>query len=228
MEQLMRLNSQTSGRDKVLRLWQFSFRLAWSLLEKKSSSNMETIARLKEVESLIGFSRRLLRLGRSVDLMYSSMSSLSISDPILRMIVTSSRISSSLFLFADHLVWLKKVGLLQIDESKWSDTSNRFWLYSSILNLLRDCHEIKLLIESEQRLRKIKQQLGSVEYLTTVGSILLKHKNVSIDTVKNICDTLLPMASLGQLKVSPSKIGLIGIVSSTAAILQIVNPSYRL
>ena len=223
----MRLNSQTSGRDKILRLWQFTCRLTWALMEKRSR-NMEAIARLKEVEGLISFARRLLRLGRSVDMLYSSVSSLQISDPFLRMIITSSRISSSLFLFADHLVWLKKVGLLQVDEIKWSDTSNRFWLYSSVLNLLRDCHEINIMIKSEQRMKNLRPELGSVEYVTAVAQIFIKHKNITIDTVKNICDTLLPMANLGHVKVSPAHVGLLGIISSTAAMLQLVDPSNRL
>ena len=54
------------------------------------------------------------------------------------------------------------------------------------------------------------------------------HKDVFIDTLKNSCDMFIPLTALGFTKLSPSTVGVLGAVSSLAALVTIVKPITKL
>jgi peroxin-11B len=51
---------------------------------------------------------------------------------------------------------------------------------------------------------------------------------VVVDTVKNGCDVMIPLTALGYMRLSPGTVGLLGVVSSVAAIISLVDPLARL
>ena len=162
-------------------------------------------------------------------------------DPTLRLSLTFSRIASSLYLLCDHMVWIGRVGLVNVDKSRWSQLSDKFWLYSITMNLMRDVYEIMNLLKlngysnsgpkhyfgHSSRIDVIPITTSDNQMLRSINW-LIKHKNICIDTLKNFCDLWIPMTSLGHTKLSPQTIALLGMLSSTIAILQIFNYSYRL
>ncbi len=182
----------------------------------------------------------VLRLGRCVDVMHSALQSLHLPDSTLRVTLTFSRIASSLYLLCDHMLWFGRMGLIDVDKNEWSQWSNKFWLYSITMNLMRDFYEIiNILKISNSTNLSQKHYLGhsssihvmpSHPSITTQTAIewIIKNKNVCIDTLKNFCDFWIPMTCLGHAKLSPSTVGLLGLLSSLIAILQIFDYTYRL
>ena len=62
----------------------------------------------------------------------------------------------------------------------------RCWLYSGILNLLRDLYEVQKLLERRRRGREW-------------GRLARENKPVLLDIVKNSADVVLPLGALGIL-----------------------------
>ncbi|XP_054160135.1 peroxisomal membrane protein 11B-like [Oppia nitens] len=246
MDSLIRFNAQTTGREKLLRLCQFTSRMVWSLL-MKYKPNDESIDKFQDLESKLSSSRKLLRLGRCIDALYSSLQTMHLPDPTLRVTLTVSRIANSLYLLCDHMVWLASTGLISVNGKQWSEWSNKFWLYSIAMNLTRDIYEISNILKFSLTFNKnnINQNYyyehssrfdgnqtnlinsSKAQYLKIIEWII-KHKIICIDTFKNFCDLWIPLTSLGHTKLSPQTIGFLGLFSSLIAILQIYNYSYRL
>ena len=180
--------------------------------------------------------------------MHSATQTLHLPDPTLRLSLTFSRIASSLYLLCDHMVWLGRFGLIRIDNKRWSEWSNKFWLYSITMSLVRDIYEIMNLLKlnANTSAQKPNYCFGHSSRIDVIpGHHLLsprshrsqhmraidwivKHKNVCMDTMKNFCDLWLPMSMLGHTKLSTSTVALLGVISSVIAILQILDYSYRL
>lgn len=188
----------------------------------------------------------VLRLGRCVDTMYSSLLTMHLPDPTMRVTITFSRIASSLYLLCDHILWLGKSGLVKVDNNNWSKLSNKFWLYSITMNLIRDFYEIIRIYKvnnlcnlnqryyfsnvspHHERCISANNQTAIERAIYRMINWIIRHKDVSSDTLKNFCDFWIPMNSLGHVNLSPGTIGLLGAVSSTISILQILDYTFRL
>lgn len=246
MESMIRFNAQTTGRDKLFRLCQYISRLIWAILEKYKP-NKDSINKLKDLENTLSTSRKLLRMGRCVDVMHSAMQTIHLPDSTLRITLTFSRIASSLYLLCDHMLWLGKIGFINVNKNEWSKWSNKFWLYSITMNLIRDLYEIKNILKlsntsnltqkhyfgHSSRVNAMPSHASNTSIISETGitksmELIIKHKNVCIDTLKNFCDFWIPLSSLGHIKLSPSMVGLLGSLSSLIAILQILDYAYRL
>ena len=164
----------------------------------------------------------------------SSLATISIQDPVHRMTLTMSRIASAMFLFADNIVWLSRVGMIDVDRTKWAKTANKFWLYSIVMNLSRDLYEINRIIEKSNRRSKFRISRTPVYHtpyppeFEAIRQWILTNKAVSVDFLKNSCDIWIPLTALGHVNLSPTSVGFLGMISSAAAILQIIDYSARL
>ncbi|XP_022837336.1 peroxisomal membrane protein 11B [Spodoptera litura] len=234
MDVIIKVNNQTTGRDKLARLIQYTSRLVWHQLEIRNA-NKYSVDRIKNLELTFSSFRKILRLGRCIDICYTALNSMHIEDPILRVTLTISKLAHALFLYSDHIVWLTKSGFLKTDSEKWNRTANKFWLISIIANLARDFYEIvhlmglhrtSLLKPSELLNSTMKYDVnGSIKYMYM---LMTCHKDVFIDTLKNSCDMFIPLTALGVTKLSPSTVGVLGAISSLAALVTIVKPITKL
>jgi len=236
MDSLVRLNAQTTGRDKLFRLCQYSTRLLWAIY-LKIGADKDTVNRLKDLEYTLSSSRKLLLLGRSVDVLYSAFQTIRLPDHVLRLTLTLSRISSSFYLMCDHLVWFGRVGLLDINKKKWTDLSMKFWMYAIMMNLIRDAYELLHLLKvtrpSAQFLAKLERKEFENKSDLHVAMLRLAdwvktNKSATLDTLKNLCDVFIPATALGHTDLGPGTIGFLGTISSAIALMQIVDFQYRL
>ncbi|KAM3963355.1 peroxisomal biogenesis factor 11ab [Aphomia sociella] len=235
MDVIINVNNQSNGRDKIARLVQYTSRLIWHQLETRNA-NKYSIDRIKNLETNIGSFRKILRLGRCIDICYTALNVMNIEDPVLRFTLTASKITHALYLYADHIVWLSRSGFIKSDSDKWNLTANKFWLLSIIANLARDIYEILHILDlNKSTFLKPSQLLNSTvkqfNFAATAKHIHMTvncHKDVFIDTLKNSCDLFIPLTALGFTKLSPSTIGALGAVSSAAALLTIVKPITKL
>ncbi|CAL8069433.1 unnamed protein product [Orchesella dallaii] len=152
MDEFIKFNNQTAGRDKVFRLAQYTSRILWYGLAKRKSC-AKSAEKAKRLDESLGLMRRLLRFGRFFETLHSALPVMSsVSDPVVRTTCVLSRISSTCFMLIDHIVCLDKLGVLPpklINAAKWDRTSTRFWLYSIVLGLIRDFYEIQRIYREE-------------------------------------------------------------------------------
>lgn len=176
----------------------------------------------------------MLRFGKSVEVLHGSLNTIHLNDRFLKVVITLSRIYQSLFLLFDHFVCLADIGLIRIQRQKYVDYSNKFWLGSIILGLLRDAYEINSAIESDFSVYKKK---GSLSHSTKSKrdfkwsdfiKVLRDHDDVFWDTIKNVSDIWIPLTSLGHINLSSGAIGVLGIISSVAGLMPLINPQLKL
>ncbi|XP_046970288.1 peroxisomal membrane protein 11B [Vanessa cardui] len=235
MDIIINVNNQSNGRDKLARLFQYTSRLVWHQLESRNA-NKYSVDRIKSLENALGSFRKVLRMGRCIDICYLALNTMNIEDPFLRISLTVSKIAHALYLYADHVVWLTKSGFLKSDTDNWNRTANRFWLLSIIANLARDFYEILHILELNRTMLLKPTNLlsgtmkqfdlqASVKHMYTIVNC---HKDIFIDTLKNSCDIFIPLTALGFTKFSPSAVGALGAISSLAALVTMVKPITKL
>ncbi|XP_068081870.1 peroxisomal membrane protein 11B isoform X2 [Anabrus simplex] len=180
----------------------------------------------------------VLRLGRFLDMLYGTLSTVHYPDLTIRITCTLSRIANALFLLADHILWIGRTGLVNVNSTKWDKLANKYWLYSITMNLVRDVYEIWRILEREGHrinydgFRRTCPANGSgkknIPITLKAMTFVQDHKDVVVDTLKNACDLLIPLTGLGYVKLSPGSIGLLGVISSVAAIVSLIDPHARL
>lgn len=182
----------------------------------------------------------VLRFGKSVEVFYGSLKTIHYSDAWLAFTLTVNRISQSIFLLADNVIWLARSGLVKdIDTIKWTERSNKFWIISLVMSLIRDVYEINRVVASFSSYKSLSScivsSLTSVrsprdvsQCLTTMLDFLITYKHLTIDTIKNAADLFIPLNGMGYVKLSPRVIGLLGMVSSIAGLIVIFNPQCKL
>jgi len=232
-------NSQTAGRDKLFRVFQYSSKFVyWQLL--KAGKNKVLVEKLKLLESQLSTTRKVLRLGKSMDMLKGAWQSSHLADTILRHTLTLAKLHQSAYLLIDNLVWLGKVGLVDADVKRWVQLSARFWLIAIIFNIMRNIYDIHGIIYQEKCRRSNRQlrrqycgnegivQMYKESHCDTIGRLVEEHVPVAIDTVKNVADLILPLSTLGYIGASPGTQGLAGMLSSVLGIVVLWNPRLKL
>ncbi|XP_047360337.1 peroxisomal membrane protein 11B [Vespa velutina] len=230
MDIIIKLNEQTAGRDKIIRLLQYGSRTCWYYAQNVKSTRQSSDV-LRSLEYTFSSFRKLLRLGRCLDSLYSALLTMKCPDLIVRIILTLSKIANALFLLADHIIWVGRVGIFRVDIEKWNKVANKYWLMNIILNLVRDVYEIVKILEQEKfysskRFSMVSKCKSTINYDTLL--YLKDHKDIVMDTIKNGCDLFIPLTALGYTKLTPGVIGICGLISSMVGIYTLVHPLYKL
>ncbi|KAH8283484.1 hypothetical protein KR018_003641 [Drosophila ironensis] len=238
MDRLGQLNNQAGGRDKIARLIQYASRALWDSLEAANSSPA-IVDNFKTIEYILSTFRKLLRFGKCVDVFYGSLKSLHYPDLTIRVTLTLSKLSQSLFLLADHFLWLARTGLTTVNAKRWSSIANKYWLFSIVMNLCRDFYEILRVLDlhksgcragiSRCRLPASLNSGEDLKRLALQSLVLVQgHRDIVVDTVKNACDFFIPLTALGYTSLTPRTIGLLGAVSSLAGLWALLEPTAKL
>ncbi len=138
-----------------------------------------------------------------------------------------------------------------------SNWSNKFWLFTTMLGLARDLHDLLNELQIQEETEAAKSKLSPISKYTLnessgaytssptstksskskkrivlkkLRSILLNPKNqpLLLDMTKNIFDIFLPLSNLEFIKVSPGMQGFLGLVSSLLGLLVVFDPKYKL
>lgn len=238
MDQWLKLNASTTGKDKIFRLVQYLSRFVWHNLESRKNLR-DAVVRLKVIETTFSTFRKLLRFGKSLEVLHGALRTLHLPDVVLRVVLTLSRIYQSMFLVVDHVIWIGRAGLVDIDKEKWSTYSNRFWLGAIILNIMRDVYDIFTIIQKSAKCKNplpcgykkfpvIKTVYDCVPATRPLVLFAEEHRDVFWDSIKNFCDFWIPLTNLGHTKLSPGMIGLLGSVSSFAGLIAVLDPLAKL
>lgn len=181
-----------------------------------------------------------MRFGKSAEVFYGTLKSIHYSNAWIAFTLTVTKISQAIFLFTDHIVWLARSGLLKnIDTPKWTHRSNRYWLLSLIMSIVRDVYEINRVISSSTSYKDLTTCLTSsllsirstkdiTKCAASLTDFFVTYKHITIDSIKNVCDLFIPLHGLGYVKLSPRIIGILGMISSLMGLIVILNPNCKL
>lgn len=196
-----------------------------------------------------------MRLGKSHDHFELILNSKNIDDYYLRQILTLYNLNQAIYMVLDNFIWLNSMGVVNMKhrEAQINTLSNKFWLLSTLMCLIRDAYDLRKVILNE--LMKLNSQdrytlnehgaytpsiFHSSSSLST-KKILLKlvhllrlicsnkrYHPLLLDTIKNSFDLCLPLTSLKYLNLSPGMQGLCGLISSLISVLVIWDSNYKL
>lgn len=167
----------------------------------------------------------VFRFGRCIHSFRAAQKSINLDDAILRFTSTTSHLNKVFYLLLDHYIWLGRAGLITTDMKKWGTASFRFWFASLVMDLAKDFYVLSACLE---RTAQEKEFEGQSNPASTLLKTLGREKNITVDLIKNGCNIVIPMSSLGYLNVNNGVVGLCGVVSSVLAGLQIAYPSLAL
>lgn len=238
IEKIVKFNTQTLGREKLIRLCQYAAKFLSSILQlyhRRYAGGgvklLELLYKIRELETYFLSCRRLVSFGRCTDQLYSAMRSMQLNDPIIRMTVATSKLWLSCQMFADHVLWLDQIGLFKTSSNKqaWIDRANRFWLYSVSTNLLRDIYELICVMQQKRSRDKdnLDSELRNFKLSTPIKWIKGNPK-LSCDLIKNSCDFLIPHTAVNKIPIHSSVIAMFGIISSAMGIWHVYDRDYRL
>ncbi|XP_069571226.1 peroxisomal membrane protein 11B isoform X1 [Brachyistius frenatus] len=156
MDSWVRFNAQSQGKERVIRAAQYACTLLGSTLHRGEAAS-ELRRTVSQLEAHMSLTRKLLRLGNSVEALEAAKRSIHLSDSVLRLCLTIGHLNRAMYFACDNVLWAGKTGLIsKLDQNKWSQRSFRYYLFALILNLTRDVYELHLLMESEARYRATK------------------------------------------------------------------------
>ncbi|KAM9839102.1 peroxisomal membrane protein 11B [Aulostomus maculatus] len=156
MDSWLRFNAQSQAKERVFRAAQYSCTLLAYTLQRGGTA-AELRKTVSQLEAHLSLTRKLMRLGNSVEALEAAKRAIHLSDSVLRLCLTISHLNRAMYFACDNVLWAGKTGLISsLDHSKWSHRSFRYYLFALILNLTRDVYELHLLMESEARHRAAK------------------------------------------------------------------------
>lgn len=231
MDGLLAYCNQTQGRDKLYRITQYGSKLlGWWVVQH--SNDKDLVDHLLKLEKTMSTSRKLFRFGRSIESFRAAQRAINLQNTVLQWTLTASHGNKALYLLIDHYVWLGRVGLLQANLKKWGNVASKFYLASLICAFLRDLYS--LYVDAERCLQNAKFEGKELERPKAKLGFLLfvrviqKNPQATLDCIKNGCDIVIPLSSLGYLGVNNGVVGACGVISSLIGAYQIAKPSIKL
>lgn len=236
MESWVRFNAQSQAKERVFRAAQYACTLLGYSLHRAGSGDKLRLT-VSQLEAHMSLTRKLLRLGNSLEALEAAKRSIHLKDGVLRLCLTLAHLNRALYFACDNLLWAGKTGLLpELEQSKWSNRSFRYYLFALVLNLLRDVYELRLLMECESRARGAKADDppppgdggGGASQLRLLLAVLQQNPPLLLDLLKNACDLFVPLDRLGLCSTGPGWVGACGLTSSLLSILTILHPWLKL
>jgi len=214
---VVKFTSQTVARDKLTRAVQYGSKLVWYACSQ-SKVDPELAGRIKRLEITCSTSRKTFRLGKSIDMILGAYKGSKIQDPLIRLCIVIARISRAVYYLYDILNWCCRVTLINGSAKEYAIKAAPFWFIAVFFCLIRDLYEIANYILRAQA----KKNDPSIQ------DCIAQRPDIVVDTLKNMCDLLIPLKIWGKLSINEGKIGMLGLISSICGILCIMNPRYKL
>ncbi|CAB1460141.1 unnamed protein product [Pleuronectes platessa] len=255
MDSWLRFSAQSQARERLFRATQYACTLLGYALQKGGAAD-ELRKTVSQLEAHMSLTRKLLRLGNSVEALESAKRAIHLSDSVLRLCLTISHLNRAMYFACDNVLWAGKTGLIsKLDQHKWSQRSFRYYLFALILNLTRDVYELRLLMESEVRYRAAKSPPSPYPSTTLpidplssssatpalpamsvwlhrqfnlIVTVLYSNPPLLLDLLKNGCDIFIPLDRLRIYPTGQGFVGACGLASSVLSILTIVHPWLKL
>ena len=152
----------------------------------------------------VSLSRKLFRIGNSVDFGKKAFAGLANSDPAIRTLTFTSFGGKAGWLFLDHLIWANKVRILDVDASSLSKWSARLWLLGCLSAFLLSLYRLLAAVEELRRISGDK------------STCKRRVSTLRMEMLRDLCDCFIPLTLLN--KVGPGIGWTAGVVSSIVAL----------
>jgi hypothetical protein len=181
-------------------------------------------------------------------MIHSAFKTIHSDDIFSRYITTAANLNQAIYLLLDNALWLNSIEVIQLKKkNKLVEYSNKFWLFSTLFNLLRNCNDLFFIIQNNQSMqyqellhepiqriqnpgthsKNTKFLLSSkikkifIKILKVIALVCLNKQNESLilDTLKNIFDIFLPLSNLKYVNLSPGIEGICGLISSIIGLI---------
>ena len=169
----------------------------------------------------------MFRLGKGIESLRAALQTIHLTSPVLRLLVTLTKISRGFYLLIDHLLWAARMKLVSLDERFWGRLSNRFWLVAIFLSLMRDLYEFLVALRL-QRNRSSLSSTGQRSPGALLGGVCSSNPALVVDTLKNVTDFWIPATRLDLVYLPSGIVGLMGVVSSLAGLAGSHDQRWRL
>ena len=169
---------------------------------------------------MIFFILSAFRVAKTIDALQGALKSTSVRDPYIRSCIILSRLSRACYFTYDTINWFMKSGLVNGDAKKLSLRSASFWFGAVFMCILRDLYELKKYLDQH----KEKQQNTDV----LIKHLVMNNLSVIVDLIKNLFDLVIALRLWDKVSVSDGVVGMAGMISSSAGLLEIFCPCYRL
>ncbi|KAI5778115.1 peroxisomal biogenesis factor 11 [Geopyxis carbonaria] len=207
----LRFIATTLGRDKLLRILQFLARfLSWHLLRKGYSAS--TLTPLAALQKQFGGARKVMRLGKNMEHLKAASVALDNKalTPVSRYLTTGRQLGYFGYLTLDNLGFLDSAGIYKVPAAKRLATEAlRLWLVGIGFSVANGVYELRRLSEREQGVKKTEAE-GALE----AGRIAAARQALRRQLVCDLADMVLPVSSLGLVKIDEGLVSLAGLVSS--------------
>lgn len=170
----------------------------------------------------------MLRFGKFIESLNASLYSIHLQDSFIRTTLSLSRIANGLYLLCDNLVWLSKVGVIKLNEDRFSVLADSYWLYSTLLMLAKNLYQMQIIYQN-QPLRSFdcmrhSGKMGAPETTVDTAKQVIDfacyNKSLTLDVLKNLCDTVISLNASKKAQFSSFTVGLVGVISSLIPIFK--------
>lgn len=205
---LVKFNSHTAARDKIFRAVQYGSRfLLWHLTYGSKDVQGDGIVKLQKLEAALGLSRKLFRIGNSIDLAHKAVDALSIPNTGMMLLALTSHSMKALWLVIDHMLWFGKVGLTEVNLPFWTRWSLRAWLVAMTAATISGMLKIQ---QADNKLARFQKENGKDAKVP--GSLQAELHSARLNFWRDLCDMFIPMGGLGYA--SPGFAAFCGFLSS--------------
>ena len=160
-------------------------------------------------------------MAKTIDTLYGALKATSVRDPYIRSCIILSRLSRACYFKYDTINWFMKSGLTMGDAKKWSLRSAPFWFGAVFMCILRDLYELKKYLDQHKEKRK-----QDIDVL--IKYLVMNNQPVILDLTKNLFDLVIALSLWDKVSVSDGLVGVAGMISSSAGLLEIFCPCYKL
>lgn len=211
---IVAFNAHTSARDKIVRFLQYGSRLIlWQMTYGSPEVKGELIEKLKKLEAALSLSRKLFRMGNSLDLIQKALAAMTMPNRALMVLTVTSHSFKAIWLMMDHLLWLGKVGMVKIDMTFWTRNSLRAWLVALIAAVTADIIKFE---KTRISMEKFRKENGQGEPLPV--PLKKEFRSIRMTFWRDFCDLFIPLGGLRYI--SPGIGALCGVASSSIGFVQ--------
>eukprot|EP00347_Sterkiella_histriomuscorum_P001499 403371800 len=214
LENSLRLINTQQGREKTCRLLHYFIKFIIPILTTQGVRFQELIEKLQKLKNSMSITRKVLRFGMPLTYAHDIISRFKTHERKgVKMIFwrTLQDISKSLYYILDHPIYANKLGLIQLNKSRSEDLryhSNRFWLISSIIDIMCDVVDLYQ-IQKDIQIADVRERLRRLYQL---------HFLKMLSILRSVMDIPTALHYMGSDRVNGQVAGLTGTVSSIISI----------
>ncbi|PRP83577.1 hypothetical protein PROFUN_09126 [Planoprotostelium fungivorum] len=210
LNRVVRFMDTTAGRDKIVRLLQYSSRFfGWWLV---NNNRLDLAKKFSSIEAHASMARKVFRLFKSIaHLQTAAKTWMQETDTVVSLTTVIQNLSLAIWLYYDHVIWAHKLGLIQRDLAPLSRKSNTFWLIAMLCGIAKATY----LIHITQQLAHTTTKADMVE------SLRKRQSEFSLELVRNLLDLPIPVTSLSPRLAAVFPTGLVGLCGTLSSLIGI-------